>query len=223
MAVTLDGTNTQSANETGVSSLTFSRTTSSGSNTGIVVQVVCYGANRATSGVTFNTTALTKLIQNDANNVNTSLWFLPSPAVGALNVVVTQPGNCDGISAAAIALFGVQQSTTPDSTSPGNVFTGASSPITESITTIAANCWIFDAIGDQARTLTKGAAQTLSLDQFGHTGAGSYKTDVSAGANSMTWTYVGGTEDGVYAVAALAPAAAASAYRANNLLLLGVS
>lgn len=223
MAITLDGTNTQGSDETGsASTLTVARTTSAGSNTGIVAQVVCYGTNRATTGVTFNSAALTKLNQSDANNVNTSLWFKPTPSVGTFNMVVTQPGNCSGISVACIALFGVQQGTTPDAHFESGGFLGASSPITESITTIAASCWIFDAIGDQSAALTKGAAQTLSLDQFGHTGTGSYKTDVSAGANTMTWTF-SGSESGVYVLASLAPAAAASTYRPNNFQLLGVS
>jgi len=220
MAITLDGTNTQSAIETGVSTLTFSRTTGSGSNKGLVVSVSCYGANRETSGVTYAGSAMTEFRQEDGENTNTSVWFLPNPATGANNVVVTQPGNCDGISAGAVALFGVQQGTTADS-SNGSAFSGITSK-TLTVTTVAANCWIFDAIGDQTSALVQTSPQVLILDQFGHTGAGSYKTDVTAGSNSMAWTWGGSSESGSIAAAALAPAVVVNTTSGSTLLMMGV-
>jgi hypothetical protein len=219
MAVTLDGTNTQSALETGASSLTFARTTGAGSNKGLVVTVVCYGANRATSSVTYATIAMTKLIQGDGNNINCSIWYLPAPATGANNVVITQPAGADGISGAAIALFGAQQTTTADSTADADF--NVSGGKTTNITTVAASCWIFDGIGDQTAALTKGAAQTLALNQFGQTGGGSYKTDVTAGANSMAWTWTG-SDNGHHTLAAIAPVAAAVTYTSTRRLLMGI-
>lgn len=218
--ITLDGTNTESALETGASSLTFARTTAAGLNKGLVVVVVCYGSNRATSGVTYNGVAITLLAQGDGNNVNCSIWYLPNPATGSNNVVITQPGSCNGISGAAIAVFGAQQTTTADSTADTD-FNSVSGGKTTNITTVAADCWIFDGIGDQTAAMTKDATQTLALNQFGQTGGGSYKTDVSAGSNSMAWTW-SGSEDGHHTLAAIAPAAVAATTTGGNLLLLGV-
>lgn len=212
MAITLDGTNTSSASEPGTT-LTFARTTSSGTNTGIIVQVVCYGGNRVTSGVTFNGDALTLLKQGDGNNINCSLWFRPAPDVGAFNVVVTQPGACDGVSAAAIAVHGVQQTTTADSTFGADF---SSDDVTSNITTIADQCWIFDCIGDQTAAMAPGAGQTESLTSFGDTGGASYKTNVSVGANTMGWTWTG-SETGRHEGAALAPAATTNISKINGL------
>lgn len=204
-AITLDTATNASGSEPGVTH-TFAHTCNAGTDTGIVVMVSCYGSNRATSGVTYNSDALTLGEQGDGNNINVSIWYKPAPDTGSNNVVITQPASANGVGGAAVSMFGVQQTTTPDSVFDGSF--SASGGVTSNITTVADQCWIFDAIGDQTATMNVAAGQTKLGTLFGDTGGCSYKTNVSSGANTMGWTW-SGSDNGRHAGAAYAPAGGA--------------
>lgn len=202
--ITLDTTTNGLADD--VTSLTFSITVSASANK-LIVHVAAWGGGRVITGVTFNGVALTQAVQHDNAGVtnSASVWYLDAPASGAHDVVVTATSNAF-IRAAAVSLIGAKTGGA-DATAGGS-YSSATNGKTTSITTTVANCWLFDAITDQNNAMTATSPQVDNFDAGDTTSRGSYKTDVSAGSNSMDWTWTG-TDEGVHAIAAFAPAVTA--------------
>lgn len=171
----------------------------------LIVQVACWGTNRAISGVTFNGVAMTKAVQNDdaGDGNNASIWYMDNPPSGSHNVVVTAPGAAAFIRAAAVSLFGAKAGAA--NVTGGATYTGAVNGRSVSVTTTAPGCWLFDAILDQSNNMTVTSPQVNNFNAGDLTSQGSYKANVPAGSNAMAWTWTG-TESGVNAIAAFAPA-----------------
>jgi hypothetical protein len=209
MAIALDAV-ALSAASAAVSSLTFSHTVNSGSNSILIVSVG--GSDSVTpgncipTGVTYGGVSLTKVgsaTETGAGN-GASVWYLLAPTVGTANVVVTFGASIATSQAGSISLFGVHQTTPVD-------VSGGAAALSVTLTTTAANDWIIDAAavgtGNGGRISGFGAGQTAIYPaSFNSTQGGSYSGPYSTGSNTVSFTASGFTQEAYFA-AAFQPAA----------------
>jgi hypothetical protein len=206
-SISLDVTSTSSASS--VSSLSWSHTVGVGSNTILIVAAGGRNSvvgNATVSSVTYNGANLTKAVekQESGDGNNSSVWYLVAPATGVHTVVVTYAGSCTSVGGAGISLFGVDQVSPIDATSPGSSFAGGSASAT--ITTVAASTWIIDSYSASNTWSSWGAGQ---IDNAHSTAQGSSRAGpVTAGSNTMTLN-LSGFAQGSYTAASFKPAAGA--------------
>lgn len=95
MALTISAPTTSSF--TTQSPISFSHTTSAGSNK-ILVVIINSVSNTTVSSATYNSVSLTKFISNNDGNaqITTDIWYLINPTVGANTLSITMGGsvNC---------------------------------------------------------------------------------------------------------------------------------
>jgi hypothetical protein len=182
--------------------------------------------------VTYNSVSLTKIRNDAANPISTELWYLKSPSSGAHSVVVTLTASCAAVTADAVSFSGVDQ-TSPIDTSAGT--TGiVQSSTSVSITTGCNNAMLVDSAYMKIGTAcTAGASQTGKGNNYplsspastangtGDTTDASYKTLVSLGATTMSWSWTG-SDDWSQSVVSLKPFVAGVAVVLPVRSLLGV-
>ena len=194
--------------------------TCTGSNLVLVVGIVTRDltdADRLTASITYNGVSLTKIREDDnlTDDNTTSLWYLLNPATGANTIEVT--GNSSSITSAigmAVSLTGVAQSGQPDANN-GNIYSNANS-ITDSVTTVADNCWVVDAVClDGPQTLAVGSGQTQRENVTSTASSGGMSTEgpkTPGGAVAMEWNDNGeaGSPDWSHSAASFSPAITAA-------------
>jgi len=190
---TSDGGRATAANQT------YSHT-STGSNLLMLTAVLVGAVENMTSGsVTYNGVAHTMLgseMLNHATNYKLSLWYLIAPATGAHNVVVT-PNSSSDTMAVTVTYSGVSQTGFPDAS--GSRQPAQASQVTESLTTIADNCWMtLVSLDEFGTSMTAGAGTTIRKQNSGYGGvfiadsngsvgaAGSHSLVINA-SNSADW------------------------------------
>lgn len=134
MAIAFDAATTP-VNNSNSTSLTFSHTCT-GSNRALFVATGLHTSDVVT-GVTYGGVAMT-LMGKVTNGRWVYIYGLLNPASGANDVVVTCSSAADFLGATAMSYTGVLQSGLPDAV---NTFTGNSTTITTSLTSVADNCW----------------------------------------------------------------------------------
>ena len=133
---------------------------------------------------------------NCGGNRNISLWYLINPASGSHTVSVTRSSSSGWTLGYAVSYTGAKQSGVPDATSSTNQ--GESSSFTETLTTVADNCWVVLAAGSQDDGLSAGTnattvyANSLEMSFFDNSGYGSISP---AGSFGMT---IGNSGDTTY-------------------------
>ena len=202
-AIAFDASSRAATTSTGRTSITWPHTIAAGVDRALVVGVAIEDASTTdanVSSVTYNGVALTAVPSSKINGggtgiIQTQLFYLLAanlPASGTFNVVVTTQGAVDGISAGAISLTGVSQ-TTPGPAAT-KVDTSGADTITTSITTPVANAWVVDVAGSgNSGSFTAGSGQTERWDiaASGMTGATSTKALATAGATTVTQAHSG--------------------------------
>ena len=170
-------------------------------------------ANRTIATVTVGGSSATIVAGSKSDNTTSTgqaqLAYFIAPSTGGQTVTITSSGsnmtNCDWY---ATLLSGAKQSAQPDSS--GNHSTTGGTSDTVTITTIAANSFMFDAMNGNAGPMSIGAGQTSVMDLSGSTGRGSYKDAGAAGAGKTMVMTTGSNDDYAHGVIAIAPAAAAT-------------
>lgn len=105
MALAVDTTSHATATGSGGATLSWSHTTGSSANK-LVVTIGSAGASRDISGVTFNSVALTKLIdQDDGSFENAEIWRLNDPPIGTFTIEVSFSGGGGAQQAAGAISF----------------------------------------------------------------------------------------------------------------------
>lgn len=204
----------------------------SGTGTSITWSHTCTGSNlilwvmantsdvaaNSITGVTYNSVAMTLVAaQNTTQPLTTSLWYLINPATGTNSVVVSSSSSRNLVGQAA-SYTGASQTGVPDA-SAGNAF--ASSTITQSVTTVADNCWLVGAfVGNRATSAGTGTTIRQGSGSS-HVICDSNGAKTPAGSYSLQLTQSDGTTS-AFEVASFAPAGASVAAR-RSLTLLGVS
>lgn len=176
------------------------------------VAIVDTGAHTV-SGVTYNGVALTQKVRTAGANSNaTEIWYLVAPATGANTIAVTLTGApVQNSMAGAISLTGANQAAPEASNGASG---GAPNP-TMSITTVADNAWVVDAVSDNnAVTLLAGSGQTRFwlINGNNRTGAGSYEGPKTP-AGAVTMDYTAGGSAWTMSAVSIAPATATAAAR----------
>lgn len=183
------------------------------------------------SSVTYGGVAMTQAALNSDVPAGylTAIYVLVAPTAGTANIVVTLSAGSGGFAAFGLSFTGVDPTTPIDVTANGPKTTNAT--YTETITTIAANVYVVDAVAQNfsgtAGTLTPGAGQTAVLNSVSAAGfsaaAGSYKSIGAAGAQTLTWvaTHSGVTESLGVLVSVQPVSAGGGPAPLKRLLLLG--
>lgn len=169
--------------------------TCKGSNRLLVVAVGIRGAdnNAAVSSITYNSVALTKLIEVPFNGaqLRLELWYLTNPATSANTVSVTLTANTSGaLGGGAISFNGIAQPSL-GAYSIGTQETGGGVSITTNITTGSDNSWILDAVLHRNDTdILEGTQQTNRIETNNGSTllALSTKPKAKAGGTSMSWS-----------------------------------
>ncbi len=105
-----------------------------GSNRGLIVWPGVSGGDSLVSGITYNGSAMTKLVAFTATQwLSTTVWFLADPSTGSNNVVISYTEVRVGKAASAFTLQDVVQSSPLDVTEIAGVGSGTS--VTKEITT----------------------------------------------------------------------------------------
>lgn len=212
MAIALD--NTSSSSGSTVTSLSWTHTINTVSNTVLFVTVQVFDdtstAERTVSGITYNGVALTKIDRLDNGNVAAELWYLINPISGARTIAITCGGTNDFIAASGASFTGVDQATPIDISGTGSGFGLTAS---DAVTTVTDNAWVIDSIikYNTTEAMTRGGSQTQIHNQavgagFGIVGGSSYygpKTPV--GSATMSWTWATTSRDWSMVVAGIRP------------------
>lgn len=219
-SVGINFNSSNTASNTGATSLTFAIITGAITNGLVIVAVSTRSFNVPTS-VTFDGVAMTLDITSTTGLRFSTVWHLVLGTLGAgsRNVVITD-ANADRILAAGYAVSGADQTTPLDSTASA---AAAGNVVSATITTIVDGSAIFDAITTSGNTPTMNA-QTNRL--LGYTLASPYQAassrlinKITAGGQVMDWQ-IGGGENGNLAIAAYKPAAAPPGTSTGNVFLL---
>lgn len=157
MAIARDAT---SEGSTTATSLTVAHTCT-GSNRLLLVHILTNNTTDTLTGMTYNGVAMTRLgiHASTPNNFIAYVYGLLAPATGSNNVVVTFSGSTV-IGLQNVSYTGVKQSGLPDASNSNNDDDG--NDWSESITTIANNCWHF--LGKRSgsdATVTSGGVRVL--------------------------------------------------------------
>lgn len=187
-------------------SLTVSHTVS-GSDTYLLAFCIIRSTADKVSGITYNSTAMTRLHYSGSGVNGLYIYGLAAPASGTHNIVYTL-ASAAAIDAAAMSFTGVHQ-TTSVTASVATAASFMSSPLSISATIAAGGmgALFVSYIDDKSNATSPQSGQTeafesdLSLDVV----AGGYKPG-SASTLGVTWTG-GNTKDGGHAYAVLAPVA----------------
>jgi hypothetical protein len=156
MAIAFDATTAITTGTT--ATLTYSHTCT-GSN-GILWVGVSIRNTRSISSVTYNGVSMTQSGSSATSDGNLAfLFYLIGPKTGANTVSITQSVS-DKIVSSSTSFTGVLQSGQPDATSTGSQ--AASTSYSQSVTTIADNCWaIMWGMATSALAITAGSNTTV--------------------------------------------------------------
>lgn len=178
---------------------TVSVTVGAGSDRVLVCGVYESGTD-GTSGVTsvvFNSSESLTIAHGNAYTTTapdyylTTIWTLVNPSVTTANVVVTYTasGTADTFTQAVtcIPFTGVDQAAPEDAQADGE---GNSATISATVTTVAADAWVIDAVMAQdAITVGSGQTQRMNQTSVGQwLGMSTVNGKASPGAEAMDWT-----------------------------------
>jgi hypothetical protein len=183
-AIAFDAASSSQADNT--SSLTWSHTTSAGSDR-ILIVGVSSDQNDPVSTITYNGVNLTKLESEKYGFVNkVELWYLVNPSSGTHNVVVTLSSSSDGLGGGAVTYTGVDQST-PVGTAVKNNGYNLNPTVTVSS---AADELVIDVlcVDDGGATITVGGGQTTRYSSNPSENLGRGSSEPGAASVTMSWT-----------------------------------
>lgn len=192
-------------------SLTYSHTTSTLADRGMLTSVALEHIDDAVSGITYAGVAMTLDVRQTSGGSFSAaeLWRLASPATGANNVVVSIAGNGDTfgsgtITATATSSFGTAVS----------AGTASGTSLSATVAGVVTGDFVVDGLCvDSADiAITEGADQTERWHQFvepnNYTGNGSSQLGSAGGVMSDSWT---GARPGALVANAFKDVAAAAA------------
>lgn len=183
MAIAKDATS--SAHAQGVSSLSWAHTCT-GSDLLLNVHSGTNGTPVSTTGVTYNSVALTSRWSASRNWTAASGWSLVAPATGSNTVAITLSATEDTVFGQAISYTGVDQTTPHGTAASANGATDA--PAVPALTSATGEVCI-GFVMSSASSITSGAGQTAEISDLNFA-ADSAQTDSEPGAASVdiTWT-----------------------------------
>ena len=168
-------------------------------------------ADRTASTVTVGGASATIVAGSKADNTTSNgqaqLAYYIAPSTGSQTVTLTMGGTCTNVDWYASLVTGANQSGQPDVQGQNTTTAGTSCTVT--VTTVANNALLFDAMNGNVGPMTPNASQTSIMNLSGSTGRGSYKTSGTAGSYSMIYT-TAGSDDYALGVIAIAKVSSSS-------------
>ncbi len=214
MALAKDATS--STHGQGVSSLSWSHTCT-GSNRLILVHSGTNGTPVSTTGVTYNSVALTSRWSDSRNWTAASGWSLVAPATGANTVAITLSAAEDSAFGQAISYTDAHQ-TTPHGTA--QVANGISSAVVVPTVSSATGEIVVGFVMSSDTSLTSGASQTAEISDLNFA-SDSAQTDSEAGAASVDITWTAAGAPWTCGAIPIKPTSGAAAVKPKTLLTLG--
>jgi len=213
-------------NGEGSTSVSWSHTTSSGSNRIMIVGVSIRNTAISVSSITYGAQSLT-FIRADTNAglVRSELWYLTTPASGTATVTVTLSG-ASRATGGSCTYTGVAQVSPLDANAGG---TGKSGTPSQSVTVNTPNSWLLGHIaltGASKTVSSEGTGQTMRWDQVTtaakdsdrNIGHGCDKGPVGIGTQTISWR-LSGSQDYAISVVAFRPAPPAVGHTDVDILI----
>jgi hypothetical protein len=212
---------TSTVQGTGVTGLTIPTFATSGSDRAVFVGT---GASSG-SGVSCNS-----VVRGGSENF-TELWdinvqsgmcnsghYYKAPGTGTASVAVTFSGTADECCAHAVALNGVDQTTTIGT--PNTANSAGGSPATITLGSPASTSWVWDNTYVAGSAIAVGADQDMRAEQenIGGFASGGVSTQLGSAGGTMSWSITGG--DGRWTIGAVEVLAAPPAYLAPRPLAI---
>lgn len=172
MAIAFDAASEELIFNVSSASVTVSHTIS-GTDRILVLGITTFDstATNLVSGITYDGVAMTKLTEIAVQaNARMSVWYLIAPNTGTNDIVATFAANQTYVWLAAASYTGVKQSGFPDASNSSA--TPTSSTISDSVTTVADNCWVVMCGYGGSAGITAGANTTLRAVSVGDTRQG---------------------------------------------------
>lgn len=221
MAIAYDSFSSGKSNST--ASLTVSHTCS-GSDRILLVQTMCNGA--FTTGVTYNGTAMTLLLQDKnggGGGSGTGVYYLINPDSGTHDIVASLSTNYIVLTAASYT--GVDQASFPDGSSKEDYPADNGANQSNTITPINNNCWVVGGAFVNANAATSGGTDTTlrisDSNPAGGLGMGDNNATVATpAATTLIWTSSAAGRFGW--IASMQESGGAPAVGAKLFTLLGV-
>lgn len=188
-AIAYDSDSGTLANTSATATLTISFTTS-GSDRLIASSATANGPSYTTTGITYNSTALTKINEvRDSANALQGLWYLKNPSSGSNNLVITNSGSATA--GACISFTGADQTAPLDAQT--TVAGATTTSYSCSVTTTVADCMLLcTSRTGNGFTLVGGTNTTIAIQpEVTYFGGGAlwYSTaTVSTGSNTLNVT-----------------------------------
>ena len=195
MAIAFDAAT--GSNGSSVSSLTWSHTTSSGSNRILFVSVAEWDSTKKVTGVTYAGVSMTEIDSQQvaASNPWITLYYLVAPATGANNVVVSASGSMFQIQGSSASYTGVSQTGIPDSKNKSAYSSSTTQAI--STTVVASNCWLFmGVVNDSSDGITAGTGTTRRDIRASAEAVFDSNGTVGTGSQSLTFVTPAGGHEG---------------------------
>lgn len=200
---------------------TESVTVSSGSDLILIALIHAEVTAEGASGVTWNSVALTQLIEVAGTSfAEAQIWYLKNPTPATANLVATYPGGSHK-NLSALVFTGVNQTGTfrTAQSSAGN--SGTSSSLT--VPSVASGDYVLDALtlDSTGHLAAVGANQTEEYD-LGMTGSDRcHSSQAGADGGVMSWTWTTSCPR-AHVATALIPASGGGGVTAKPLSALGV-
>jgi len=208
MAIAFDSASA-TASTCSVSTKTVTHTCS-GTDRVLFAQVANHSAHGTISGVTYNSVALTKLLEHNDGNTIVGLWYLVAPDTGSsFNLTVTCTVGTGCLCIGGLSFTGASQTGIPDASVSGAV--GTTTSFTQTVTSVADNCfavWSFKAGGGFA--LTGGTNTTVGSqpEAVSHGLASGYSTASKTPAGSFALNMTSSSQVFTGILASFAPSGA---------------
>lgn len=199
-AISFDAAST-SGDETGVNPFSWSHTTGTLTNGLLIVTVHgrgTSGTNIAVSGVTYNSTAMTKAREDISETavgswtfMATSIWYLAAPSSGANTVEVTYAGTVTRCVGGGITYAGMMQSSPVGDTDMNFIGSDVSSTIAVTLTTTASDSLIVSGVysGDSSGVTADASMTTRFNGVIGGDSQGNATTEAATVTDyTETWT-----------------------------------
>ncbi|HTY75841.1 MAG TPA: hypothetical protein VMD05_09790 [Candidatus Nanoarchaeia archaeon] len=211
-SIVKDATNSGTTGSNPSSSLSWSHTTSSGSNRIMIVGVSIGSGTVTVSTIKYGSQSLTYLRRDHSASESSELWYLVAPNAGTATVAVTLSANAKAVGGSA-TFTGVSQTAPVIGDSSGT--TGNSNSPSQSVTVNTANSFLVGNLGtSDSITVSENGGTKLWDASTGGTpkpvGHGSYKGPVATGGQSLSWS-LSGSINWAVSVLAIKPAQGAAA------------
>lgn len=174
----------------------------------IVTGVVARDAGDVVTTCTYNAVSLSLVKKQQENAAPTYAYAFGkvAPATGAHNIVTSFTGSPSGVRVGAVSYSGTNQSSFPDAST---TYTGTATSFSNSLTTVADNCWVVIWVWNESGNNVAGTGSTLRGTSANPAFLDSNAAVHPAGSYNMAVTWGGGSTGFAAIMLSIAPPSSA--------------